>query len=90
MFKVGDVVEWSSQAQGSTTTKRGVVAEVVGVDRRPDRMLFPALYKHSGCGYGRDHESYVVLVGKKPYWPRAGSLRSTKACQHCNGTGISP
>ena len=90
MFKVGDTVEWSSQAQASTTTKRGVVAEVVKAGSRPDRALFPALYKYVGCGFGRDHESYVVLVGKKPYWPRAAALRNTKACQHCNGTGIAP
>ena len=90
MFKVGDSVEWSSQAQGSTKTKRGVVSEVVKAGDRPSRMLFPTLYKNAGCGYGRDHESYVVLVGKKPYWPRAAALRSTKACQHCNGTGIAP
>ena len=90
MFKAGDTVEWSSQAQGSTTTKRGVVAEVVKAGSRPDRTLFPTLYKHSGCGWGRDHESYVVMVGKKPYWPRAAALRNTAACQHCNGTGIAP
>ena len=75
MLKVGDSVEWLSQAQGSTTKKRGVVAEVVKAGSRPDRTLFPTLYKHSGCGWGRDHESYVVMVGKKPYWPVANKLR---------------
>lgn len=90
MFKVGDTVEWSSQAWGSTTTKRGVVAEVVKAGCRPNRMMFITLYKHGGCGLGRDHESYVVLVGKKPYWPRVAALRSVKDCQPCNETGIVP
>jgi hypothetical protein len=90
MFKVGDTVEWTSQAQGSTTKKRGVVAEVVAKEQRPDRIKFASLYKHSGCGWGRDHESYVVMVGNKPYWPRANALRNTAACPHCGGTGIAP
>lgn len=90
MFKVGDTVEWTSQAQGSTTKKRGVVAEVVEKGKRPNRIRFVALYKSSGCGLGRDHESYVVMVGNKPYWPRANALRNINAYTHCGGTGIAP
>jgi hypothetical protein len=76
-FKVGDMVRWTSQAQGSERTKIGVVAEVVPIDARPDPIRFAALYRNSGCGHGRKHVSYVVEVGgkKKPYWPVVTRLR---------------
>jgi len=75
MFKVGDMVQWRSQAQGSAATKVGEVVEVVPPKARPDRLRFEKLYRGSGCGYGRSHESYVVMVGNKPYWPVASLLR---------------
>ena len=69
-FVVGDVVTWTSQAKGRSVTKRGEVAEVVPAGSRPTRETFPALYRHSGCGLSRDHESYVVMVKSRPFWPR--------------------
>lgn len=83
MFKIGDQVEWSSQAQGSETTKQGRIVAVVSAGDRPNRDNFEDLYKGPGCGFGRDHESYVVRVvaGKtgnakpKHYWPRVSALR---------------
>lgn len=90
-FKVGDVVTWTSQAGGSTSTKAGRVAEVVAPNKRPSPELFPALHGYSGCGRGRTHESYVVLVGTKPYWPHAkllslggGLARATVAARDTN------
>ena len=83
-FRIGDGVQWTSQANGSTRTKQGVVAEVVPAAHKPDRVRFSRLYKHSGCGCARDHESYVVMVGNKPYWPRANVLRpAAGACPYC-------
>ena len=81
MFKVGDMVEWSSQAGSYRKAKRGVVAEVVAVGKRPNPERFWQLHKHSGCGFGRNHESYVVLVGKRPYWPRVSQLRALRVAE---------
>lgn len=75
LFEVGDAVVWTSQAKGHAREKVGEVAEVVGAGHRPSRERFPALYKHAGCGYGRKHQSYVVLVGNRPYWPNVVHLR---------------
>lgn len=73
-FLVGDAVVWTSQAQGYSRQKQGVIVSVVAPNERPDRNFFPDLYKGSGCGFGRDHESYVVRVKNRHYWPRASSL----------------
>ena len=82
-FKIGDKVTWSSQAQSYEKEKLGVVIEVVEPGQRPNRAEFEDLYRGSGCGFGRDHVSYVVRVatgkagkGKpKHYWPRASALK---------------
>jgi hypothetical protein len=76
MFKEGDKVQWTSQANGGVKTKTGVVVQVVEPGKRPDRNRFPALYRDSGVGFGRDHESYVVRVDNKIYWPRVKDLRT--------------
>jgi hypothetical protein len=80
-FSVGDKVRWSSQAQGSVKKKVGVVAQVVPIKQMPDRSRFPHLYKNAGVGGYRDHESYVVVVGTRPYWPRANKLEKESAGQ---------
>jgi hypothetical protein len=74
-FNEGDEVTWSSQAGGRTKVKEGVVAEVVPATCMSTRERFIALYKGNGVGMHRYHESYVVLVGKKAYWPRVGALK---------------
>lgn len=74
MFKIGDKVKWSSQAQGYSKIKEGEVVQVVPSGERPDRERFIELYKHSGCGFGRSAESYVVRVKRKHYWPVASKL----------------
>lgn len=76
MFKLGDKVQWTSSAGGFTKTKMGVVAEVVPDGGAPDRERFLSLYTQQGISYPRfGGESYVILVGKKPYWPRVSALR---------------
>lgn len=83
MFKVGDKVKWSSQAQGSWRTKTGTVVEVVSPGNLPTRERFVSLYTGAGCGSPRKHESYVVEVyanpekktGRSFYWPLANKLR---------------
>lgn len=74
-FNIRDLVSWTSQSAGYQKRKFGAIVEVVSIDVRP---RFPKL---DSSGFGRDHESYVVLVntGKrkpslKPYWPRVQVL----------------
>lgn len=81
MFEIGDEVQWTSQAQGRAKTKHGKVVEVVNTGGRPS-LKFVDLHKQ-GCGYGRDHKSYVVRVAQgktgsakpKHYWPKASLLQ---------------
>lgn len=82
-FRPDDTVEWTSQSHGSHKTKRGRVVQIVSAGFLPDRVLFPELYRGAGIGMARDHESYVVLVGSKPYWPRANKLERASV----NGDG---
>jgi hypothetical protein len=71
-FKVGDIVEWTSQAAGCTRTKRGEVVEVVPAGCQPVPMS-----KNRNPGNARDHESYLVRVkGAGLYWPRVSALRA--------------
>ena len=77
MIKIGDTVSWFSGANGTYLEKAGVVVDVVKPGKRPDfRSSFPSL---KGCGYSRNHESYVVAVktakSQKHYWPRVSALR---------------
>ncbi|BDU72928.1 hypothetical protein METEAL_21020 [Mesoterricola silvestris] len=78
MFKEGQKVAWTSQSGGYVKDKVGVVAQVVPAKGYPDRDRFLHLYKSAGVGLCRDHESYVVLVGKRPYWPRVSHLKAVK------------
>lgn len=78
-FDIGEEVQWTSQAGGVSKTKVGVIAQVVQAKAYPDRMGFPGLYKNSGIGMHRDHDSYVVLVNGKAYWPVAKRLSRTTA-----------
>lgn len=80
-FTIGDAVTWSSQAAGISKIKHGTVVQVVPPKTYPEREQFVQLYRGSGVGLSRDHESYVVRVpGKtekssgKLYWPRANAL----------------
>jgi len=67
-MKKGDTVSWISQAQGYVKHKTGVIVRVLAPDERPS----PREVK--GAGWGRDHESYIVKVGNKLYWPRVSAL----------------
>ena len=71
-MKVGDVVEWTSQAGGCTRTKRGEIVAVVPARTMPDTSKV----SRYGGGMARGHESYLVKVpGKGTYWPRVAALR---------------
>ena len=78
-LKKGDLVEWSSQSQGSWTKKIGEVVATVPVHSNPNKCL-PLGYRcnaSAGYGFGRNHESYLVkVVGKSNalYWPYVSKL----------------
>ena len=74
-FSVGQIVTWTSQSQGYTKTKTGVIEQVVKPGEYPDRERFLPLYRGAGVGMARDHVSYVVRADKRIYWPRAFRLQ---------------
>lgn len=74
-MKQNEKVKWVSQAKGHVREKSGVIVQVVPPGERPDKERFPDLYRGGGIGFARDHESYVVKVDKKHYWPRVSALQ---------------
>lgn len=68
IFKLGDRVAWTSSASGKTSRKEGEVVAVVPAGERPP----PKGLRDPGAP--RDHESYVVVVGTKRYWPKVDKL----------------
>lgn len=76
MFKLGDEVTWKSQSQGAWLTKTGTIVEVVAINNHPNRERFSCLYTGAGVGFARKHESYVVQVGRRIYWPRVSALQA--------------
>lgn len=65
-FKVGDRVEWTSQAAGVSKTKVGEVEMLIPAGKRPEMK---------DVGNIRDHLSYVVRANGRAYWPRVSALR---------------
>jgi hypothetical protein len=65
-FKVGDWVEWTSQSAGVSKRKCGEVVQVIAAGAFCRSV--------HGAGLCRDHESYVVKVGYRRYWPRVAHL----------------
>jgi hypothetical protein len=65
--KVGDWVTWSSQSAGIRTTKTGQIRRVLRPGERPHWR---------GTGASRNHQSYIVSVGGRLYWPRVTQLVS--------------
>lgn len=87
-FQVGDAVNWSSQANGHWSVKRGLITEVVPANTLP--QLHVGFYSQQfalhkpryklGNGGARNHESYIVVIpgedGRQAtvYWPIASGL----------------
>jgi hypothetical protein len=76
---IGDKVEWASQSQGYSKQKCGYIVAVVIPGESPNMAINLQLRGYSqnlrNPGLPRDHESYVVQVGTKLYWPRVSQLR---------------
>ena len=82
-FKIGDVVEWTSQSAGSVATKIGTVEGVVWAGQRPERTS-----RNPSPGAPRDHASYLVRVkGRGLYWPRVAHLRMFRPASPGDGEG---
>jgi len=74
-FRQFDVVKWESTANGKLKEKVGVIVVVVPAGLHPKDYV-PGGYRVDTCSGGRDHESYLVEVKKRPllYWPRVKDL----------------
>ena len=88
-FSLGDSVVQTSQSGGHYKTKIGIIVGIIWPGDRPSCYDFPGLFdSYNKHGIARDHESYVVQVGKQFYQPLVSNLkRDRKICHHCNGTG---
>jgi hypothetical protein len=84
MFKVGDKVQWESQAAGFLKKKQGEIFRVITKWEAPMPGDFPDhKTMFDGDGMARGHYSYLVEVpgGKtdkatpKLYWPRVKNLK---------------
>ena len=70
-MKLNDKVTWESQSMGYWRVKTGHIIEVVP----PAEMPANKITTSSTVVGSRLHESYVVQVGSKTYWPRASNLK---------------
>lgn len=74
-FRVGNVVEWTSQAAGRPTTKRGEIVAIVPAGESCLRHVPKGLRtQRLGGGFPRNHDSYIVNVNGQAYWPRVSHL----------------
>lgn len=86
-FKVGDLIEWTSQAGGYNRTKIGIVIKALPIGLAPDDFGGfggnNLLWKIHRPGKGRNHESYIIALPHpdKPtefFWPKVGQLTKSK------------
>jgi hypothetical protein len=81
LFKVGDKVTWSSQANGHRTTKVGTVVDVVPSGERPEwhkrAVEISSAWSRKNMSGPRKHESYLIVTHnpKRLYWPVVDRLR---------------
>lgn len=86
-FKLDQRVHWFSRGGSSYCTKEGVIEYVVAASQ-----ILPRELAREADAYGlpRDHESYLVRVGKsdkrkgKLYWPRVKDLKAGPVSQESN------
>lgn len=76
-FKLGEMVEWTSQAGGNPRTKIGIVVKIVRAGYPGELIHEDFRTKSRGK---RDHESYVICVpspkGAEFFWPRVSHLKA--------------
>jgi hypothetical protein len=84
VLKKGEVVKWSSMAQGTVVQKRGVIALVIPPGVPPLDLIQAAKnlkgYVFRNSTVPRDHRSYIVIEGKtgtskgRLMWPKVKDL----------------
>lgn len=76
-FKVGDAVTFTSKVEDEPPVQRhGFVCGVVPPSGDPLEFVPKGFsLKTIDNKKKRDHESYIVLVGKRLFWPAAGKLK---------------
>jgi len=81
-FKVGDIVEWESQAGGKVRKKEGEVVEIIPAGVQITIILDKRGYHYSRRNFDgspRNHKSYLILTREgRLYWPRVNRLRKVK------------
>lgn len=73
-LNLGDRVRWTSQAGGYAKTKEGAIIAVVPAHSNPRRHVPKDEPSAKEFGLSRNHESYIVKVGTRLYWPRVKGL----------------
>ena len=72
-MNIGNKVVWKSAARGTWKTKEGFIIDIVKPGQEPDKKYWPHLFgKYSATT--RAHESYIVKVGNRHYWPIVSKL----------------
>jgi len=78
-FQIGDTVTWTSQAGGNAKTKTGKVTWIIpaGCLAGSYQLVEQGFSTHRCQGRERDHESYLIQVGKSKrlYWPLVKYLK---------------
>ena len=89
LMKVGDTVTWKSQAKGNWTVKCGGIVEVVPANKYPKTPVRGTFSRSRGwLVLTRDHESYVVKVGARHYWPVVSNLTTKLAAEAVSPTQL--
>ena len=83
-FQVGDTVTWTSQAGGKSKTKTGKVVIIVPAGKLLGEIPLGGFrFRHLTLFSSRDHESYLVQVGKsrRLYWPLVKNLKRVEVVE---------
>lgn len=76
-FSFGDVVRWTAKVEGEQPVKRrGVIVATVPPGADPLQHIPKGFSSKTIDNKSRkDHESYIVLVGQRIFWPAVGKLK---------------
>lgn len=73
---IGEQVRWTSQSWGYFREKHGTVVAIVPPYRDPRAYIPYGYWMKRGEGANREHESYLIAVGKRVYWPIVKKLET--------------
>jgi hypothetical protein len=84
-LKTGDSVTWRSQSQGYWKIKEGIIEKIIPAGDNP--KTYGYISKDSGLL--RNHESYLVKVRNKLYWPIVSRLNKKEEIKVATGYDVS-